>query len=309
MNYISITTDNNYAPHTGALIYSISKSNPTLECKFFVLGYALAPETLDKFNILSRSIKKDIEVIPITLDSIPRLSVYRRYSFLIYVKLYLDQLLPPYVDWVLNLDVDTIVNGSLSELFNYPYKSKYSLLAVEDYDGCYKYKEMSGLNQNDNYYNAGVCYFNLQYWRENKLSNECTQFINTNPHIAMILEQGALSYVCKDSSCALPIKYNVLAGYYFFVPKIQPKYIKELSEAINNPVIIHYAEPVKPWHKNCFHPLRYLYIDALKQTPWKDIQFKIKAKRKILHMININIKYLLHYAGIKRVNSFYKKLN
>ncbi len=28
MKYISVVTDNNYAPHTGALIFSISKKKP-----------------------------------------------------------------------------------------------------------------------------------------------------------------------------------------------------------------------------------------------------------------------------------------
>lgn len=307
MYYISIVTDDNYAPHTGALIFSISKHNPNLNYKIFILGHNFTKETVDKFSKLSDTINKKLEIIPITSKSIPILPVYRRYSFLIYVKLFLDRLLPPYVDWVLNLDVDTIVNGSLLELFNYPHKNKYSLLAVEDYDGCDKYKKMSELDQNDNYYNAGVCYFNLNYWRAYLLSDKCTQFINNNPNINMVLEQGALSNICKDSSCALPIKYNVLAGYYFLDPKIQPKYIKELAEAIKNPIIIHFAEPIKPWHKNCFHPLRHLYIDALKQTPWKGMQFKINAKRKIFHMINIYFKYFLHNMGIRKVSTFYIK--
>lgn len=309
MKYISIITDNNYAPHTGALIFSISKSNPTLNCKYFILGYSFTLDTINKFQELSTAINREIKIIPIYPTSIPQLSVYRRYSFLIYVKLYLSYLLPQTVDWVLNLDVDTIVNGSLEYIFNYPNKEKYALLAAEDYDGCDEYKLMSGLDIKDNYYNAGVCYFNLTYWRIHHLSEECTNFINHNKHIASVLEQGALSYVCKDTAQALPIKYNVLAGYYFYKPKVQPKYKKELSSALKEPIIIHYAEPIKPWHRNCFHPLKKRYINSIKQTPWKNIHFKINANRKILHMINMYIQYLLHNLGIRKINSFYQKIN
>lgn len=198
------------------------------------MGHSFTLDTINKFHELSTSINREIEIIPIYPTSIPHLSVYRRYSFLIYVKLYLSYLLPQTVDWVLNLDVDTIVNGSLEYIFNYPNKEKYALLAAEDYDGCDEYKLMSGLDIKDNYYNAGVCYFNLTYWRIHHLSEECTNFINHNKHIASVLEQGALSYVCKDIAQALPIKYNVLAGYYFYKPKVQPKYIKELSSALKN---------------------------------------------------------------------------
>lgn len=308
MKYISIITDNNYAPHTGALIFSISKSNPTLNCKYFILGYAFTPDTINKFHELSTSINREIEIIPIYPTSIPHFSVYRRYSFLIYVKLYLSCLLPQTVDWVLNLDVDTIVNGCLEDIFNYPNKEKYALLAAEDYDGCNEYKLMSGLDIKDNYYNAGVCYFNLNYWRMHHFSEECTNFIIHNKDIASVLEQGALSYVCKDVAKALPIKYNVLAGYYFYKPKVQPKYQDELTSALKEPIIIHYAEPVKPWHKNCFHPLKGLYINAIKQTPWKNIHFKIKAKKRILHMINMYIQYLLHNLGVRKIDTFYQKI-
>lgn len=308
MNYISIISDDNYAPHTGALIYSIFNSNPDLDYKFFVLGYNFTKITLEKIAELSESINKEIEIINITSNSIPDLPVYRRYSFLIYVKLYLGYLLPSYVDWVLNLDVDTIVNGSLSDLFNFPEKEKYSLLAAEDYDGCDQYKKMSGLNIDCNYYNAGVCYFNLSFWRANHLSERCTDFIKSNKNIAMILEQGALSYVCKDTAYALPIKYNVLAGYYFYNPKVLAKYKNELIDSLTNPIIIHYAEPVKPWHINCYHPLKYLYIDSLRHTPWKDYKFEVKARRKVLHMINMKIRYFFHNIGIKKVKNFYIRL-
>ena len=85
------------------------------------------------------------------------------------LKVCYQSLLP--IDRVIHLDADTIVNGSLNEMWNIDLTGKWYAMTPE-YKGRYK-------PFGDKYYNAGVMLLNLKELRESNIENEMICYLNT----------------------------------------------------------------------------------------------------------------------------------
>lgn len=188
-----------------------------------------------------------------------------------YYRLFLSDILPKTLNKVLYLDGDCIVRHSLLPLWNLDFEDN-AIAAVPDCKegDIMKYNRLRYSPQLG-YFNAGVMLINLDYWRMHGVVEMFTDFAINHHDQIKSEDQDVLNVIFCKNKKDLPIKYNLISGYlktkctwdYW-------KYEKDLNEALNDPVIIHFTSK-KPWYKyNRFpHPFRNSFFKYQEQTIWK----------------------------------------
>lgn len=277
---ILLSTDNNYVMPTGVLMTSICENNKNIV--FFIL-------TDSKFNVSNK--KKLINIankygslvlfFTITSDKVNifpfgKSGQPRHVSIATYYRLFITEILPKNIHKILYLDCDMIVRHDLSELYKTDLSS-HALGVVHDCDE-HKHPQRLGYSLEKGYFNAGMLFINLDYWRKNNVLHAFTECINKHSNKILYHDQDILNIVFCDNKLWLPMKYNFQTNYTFRqnLPCYPPKYHKEADFAKKNPTIIHYLGPDKPWKTLCAHPHQDVWRFYWKKTQWynpKSISF------------------------------------
>ena len=120
----------------------------------------------------------------------------------------------PELDEILSLDVDTIVNEDVSDLWNIPLGDKYYLAASREPSATKKHGYL--------YTNIGVCLYNLKKLRDGKC-DEVIEALNDKQYD--YLEQDAFNELCKGKIFNMNPTYNSTP----------------FTKIVDNPKIVHYA--------------------------------------------------------------------
>ena len=91
-------------------------------------------------------------------------------------------------------------------------------------------------------------------------------------------DQGIINAVCEGHKLIVHPRYNVMSPFFSHPYRYMAKYnnpfysSKEIQEAINKPVLIHFTEGFlnRPWVKHCSHPMKNLFVQYHSLTLWKD---------------------------------------
>ena len=202
-----------------------------------------------------------------------------------YLRLMLHRLLPD-VDKVLYMDVDVLVRDSLLELWQTDLdgcvlaavKGAVNLSEKWEWNSDRPYwKHLAGMK--GRYINAGVTLLNLAKIREDNLEEQWNTWAKEKLYYQ---DQDILNITCQNAIRYLPPKYNRLAymkqsDYDMFVSEgIFTE--QECREAIEHPVIIHYAGD-KPW-KRYDTNLGFLWWDYINgQSDLKGLFDEKKARK------------------------------
>ena len=149
----------------------------------------------------------------------------------------------PDLDKVLQLDVDTIVDDSIDELWNLDLGGKWFAAVREDYSS---YKPFSPI-----YYNIGVAMFNLDKIRADKIDDRLIKYLN-NTEVPYI-DQDAWNRFGIGMDVKLPVRYNesFVTGY------------------TDNPAIVHFAG-FRNWQTNGRVPRRE-YVKKYRDMSWEKV--------------------------------------
>ena len=262
---IILAADNNYAPYMSVLMISIlknAKSNPFLDF------YLLVPDNFKEEykNKIEKDCNfyknKQINFVNMKKAFSETKRMISHITEQTYYRLRAAEILPDKYDKCIYLDIDTIVNCDLSDLYNVDLDDNY-VAGVKgpiyhfSNNGNIKYCQKIGLPSIDQYINAGVLVLNLKRIRVNNITSLlCTTALNNFPS----QDQDVINKVFYNHIKQLPFKYNVMTKYKSIADSTLPEYEKlcnlfgseSISEAISNPLIIHYADRIKPWQdKNC----------------------------------------------------------
>lgn len=279
---IAYATDNGYAQHVAVSLYSLFKSDDNA-CSFkvFILDNGLFDYHRKKLLEIAYQFGRTLEFIDIgDIESkLPTGIDTANLSISTYCRLFVAQLLPSDIDLLLYLDCDTYINADISDIIEFiPTTAEWYVAGVED--TMYPWmKEGIGLSRSELYLNAGVLLINLKKWREENVLDYFTAFIKKHNGAVPHLDQGVINGVFKHGKLKLPLKYNVQAPIFAIHRWENIIIFFSLSnfydaETVNNareqPTIIHYTSFFleRPWFKFCLHPLKHLYRDTLKQTPY-----------------------------------------
>ena len=169
------------------------------------------------------------------------------WTYMALLRMAYSKLFPEY-DKMLSLDIDTLVVGDISGIWQTD-MTGYYVGAVPEYEIPHTL---------DPYYNVGVMLMNLDYLRETGMDDELIKELNLRWH--QFPEQDTLNWLCENQILTLPTKYNdsLCCGY------------------TDAPGIVHYCGWFQ-WQDNKAHP-RFEYLPVYRSLTWNDVARQRKEK-------------------------------
>ena len=131
----------------------------------------------------------------------------------------------PQEDRIISLDVDTIVNDSLEEIWDIDLTDKWFAMCPEYLGGWRPFGE------DQMYYNAGVAVYNLAQIRKDGIEQQLIDYLNTT--YCRCMDQEAWNYFGQDKAVVLPVRYNET----------------EYNGHTDDPAIVHYCG-IMDWKTN-----------------------------------------------------------
>lgn len=175
-----------------------------------------------------------------------------RYPKEIYYRIAAPLLLPERLDRILYLDVDTVVIGSLRELYEMDFQERY-------YIACTHTRAfLRALNQvrleapeGAPYINTGVLMMNLDLLRKNLRLKDIRCYAQKHSHTLLLPDQDLITGLYGDKILlADTMRYN-LSDRMLNLYNLDPTHPKrDLEWVRNHTSIIHYCGKNKPWKPN-----------------------------------------------------------
>ena len=300
---IVCATDNNYAPYCGIMLTSVFENNRDRGVSAYILlDKPLEEKEQRRFKRLSKKYGAQIHYVLVDKSFFERFPLkgygVKWWSIVTYYRLYAADLLPQSVSNVLYLDCDIIVDRPIGELFDMDWDG-YAVGAIPDMSIEWKeFYERLGYDRSEGYYNAGVLFMNLDYWRENKVGQQCIDYLTSNYDKIFNNDQDVLNVVTRHCKRTLPVSYN------FQIQLIMPfcfnTFRDEMKKEVlstTQPHIIHYASEIKPWMtRYYFYPFNKEWHKYKRMSPWRFIFDLLPPKRAFNGFIK---RYILWPVGIK----------
>ena len=154
-------------------------------------------------------------------------------------------------DTCIYLDGDTIVCEDLQSLYTIDLQDNYiaGVPAFAYYKNEDEQKKRLGLDKDMTfqYINAGVLLINLKKMREDNIEDQFMRLLDNN---YTSQDQDILNVACYGRIQLLPYKYNVMTKYSKYELDSFPLSVVpyDIINGTVNPVIIHYADRIKPWN-------------------------------------------------------------
>ena len=259
---VILAADNNYAPYMSVLMISILKN---AKSNTFLDFYLLVPDNFKEEykNKIEKDCNfyknKQINFVNMKKAFSETKRMISHITEQTYYRLRAAEILPDKYDKCIYLDIDTVVNCDLSDLYNVDLDDNY-VAGVKAPGYHYdifpeawnkNYSEKIGIPSINQYINAGVIVLNLQKIRKDNLT-------------PVLYEEALKSYPTQDQDVINKVFYNKIKHLPFYFnamvtrifaddKKLEKLFTKgEFDKTRTNPCIIHYSTQLKPWQdKNC----------------------------------------------------------
>jgi lipopolysaccharide biosynthesis glycosyltransferase len=258
-----------YIKYAIVMLTSFCDSNREHNC-IYLLNDELNTEDIE---LIRRSLEGyDAEVVALRADigdlvnSLPTGDMWTKE---IYYRLLLPELLPAEVEKTFYLDVDVIVHGSLSELYNSDFEGA-DLFAASDSNDMNQLEDYSPKQQemfakrapeDYKYFNSGVLLLNIRQIREKYTFSDYLNAMKEWNFEMSAPDQDVLNYVHCDN-----VKYMDYRQYDLFA-RLAYNNGWKYNEALEKNKIIHFAGD-KPWNwKNTHYIFEKLWWDYAAKTP------------------------------------------
>ena len=262
---VALSINDYYVPYVATMLQSVHDHINTEE-KYDVI--IMNRDVSEVSQRALRAIFEDTKNVSLRFFNVSRFegqfkNLFLRGHFALetYFRLLLPNVMADYHK-VLYLDSDLVVVSDIAELYKENVEG-YLLAACHDADtaGLYNGFEPNKKEYMDTvlkikkpfqYFQAGVILFNLDEFRKTYTVEEMLKFAAS--YQWELLDQDVLNYLAQDNYKAVDMKWNVMTDWNRIrIAKIiarAPKYLQdEYKIAHNEPYIIHYAGPDKPWHQ------------------------------------------------------------
>lgn len=291
-----------YVPYAGVSMTSLFDNNKNIDrIDIYVLGEGLEPESIEKFyqlaNEYSNIVGKVRQIHFLDTDELVekmkklKMPTYRG-SYAANMRLFVSNILDSIQESkmhtqeemdsankdrrLLYLDADTIITGSLEEMYNSKIKT---LGMVYDTLGC-QHKYEIGLESQDGYYNSGVILYDLDKWEEGQFTDKIVDHVTNVRAQYPSPDQDLINVVVRDEICPLPVGCNFQPhlrdySYIAFMKAFRPHPFysgEDVAKANAKPIILHAFRYIGefPWHKGNLHPFNREFDKYLKLSPWND---------------------------------------
>lgn len=274
--HILCATDDGYIPYYGIMLTSLFETNRDEHFYVYLLSSGLKKKSIDLLTSLFTKYGNTLYCINVDESQLSKCPIRPgdHVTLVTYYRLIAPQLLPKYINKILWLDGDIIVNGSLLELWNTSLCGK-AIAAVPD-ESHFKdeiYQRL-GLSRRIRYSSAGVLLINLEYWREHHITERCMECIASDPDVLLFHDQDTINKILEKEKLELPVTYNFQTGFIlkWGFQNFSKEFQEEILCASSSPKIIHYSGPIKPWNKYNLHPYRALFNYYKSLSPWRKLR-------------------------------------
>ncbi len=174
-----------------------------------------------------------------------------------YYRLLAPALLPESEDRVLYLDVDIMVRGSIEEFYNLPFDGN-MLIGMPNVNDKLPISDMNLSSEmqwerlhedggDSAYINSGVLLMNLSLMRENKFDiSDIFKIIEEKREYMLYPDQDAINIYFRGSVKTWKKVYNYPPGCESVVDIARCMFSPKRRHR-DNPIIVHYFGPTKPW--------------------------------------------------------------
>lgn len=247
--YIPIVyaSDNNYAKYTSVSIQSILENSAQ---RNFLIFYILVDDEFSERN--KELLTNQVEKYGHNIVFVNMKDAYKDENLKIahishhtYYRLQLPKILG-YLNKLIYIDGDTIILGDIGDLFDFDIKDSYfGGVKAPAFDNK-KHRNRLGIDTSK-YINAGVLLVNNRLLIKDKVQKKFEELLNNSYDCQ---DQDIINVAGFGKITLLPIKYNLMTKYqntfsrFISEGKIDKS---EFDEAIKYPLIIHYADKIKPW--------------------------------------------------------------
>lgn len=187
-----------------------------------------------------------------------------RYPLQIYYRLAAPLLLPPELDRILYLDVDTVILNSLMPL----YTSDFGGAAFMACSHTRKFMDRVnqarlGLEEGVRYLNSGVLMMNLDLLRDLVRLEDIRDYAEKYRRRLILPDQDILTALFGDRALVLDSRIYNMTDRLYLRCNATPGEKISLDWVRRNTVVVHYLGKPKPWQKNYLGPLGVFYHEEL----------------------------------------------
>ena len=283
---VVLSADGAYVPYLSALLQSIHDTRSASRT-YDIVVLTTSIEPRDQ-AILKEQVGEDnfslrfLDVTRMMHNYTNRLFLRGHFSVETYFRLLLGDLLPAY-DKMLYLDCDMIVRHDIAELFDTDVEG-FLVAACRDADSAGLYNgmvpskkayvdEVLGLADPYGYFQAGMVLFNLAEWRDAYSVEDV--FACASERDWELLDQDVLNVLCQGRVTYVDMKWNSMVDWLYeripMVISIAPAELeREYLAAHNDPYIVHFAGPDKPWSDPESDQAHYFW-EVCRRTPYYEV--------------------------------------
>ena len=195
------------------------------------------------------------------------------------------------VSRILYLDADMLCTGNIGDLWNTDLHQKTLGAIREQYlpHGSPRLPFLHVTNRKNGYFNAGLLLIDVNKWKQRHITQRARKLIAERGNELTYADQDTLNELLNGYWEPLPPKYNVepyLTNLTFKFPFTK----KQIQEARQHPIIIHYSGWAKPWvrYGKSIHPWRnqYFWYKYIATQRLHDYAFNQKNETDKKIMIN-----------------------
>jgi lipopolysaccharide biosynthesis glycosyltransferase len=280
---IVLGADDAYAMPLAVTICSILKNvSPEVFLHFFLLDGGIKEKSKKRVRNVFRKHgnmeNHTYEWVTPDFSSIEDLPTFEGRPLSVYLPLLIPNLLPSTCKKAIFLDCDLILETNIQELWEHDTNGTIIwavrdvlIQTLSDPKGVKSYRELGGCAESP-YFNSGVMLINLDLWRQEGVTEKAIDYLLKNRETMQHCDQEALNAVFIDRWNELDPRWNQQGCIYW--PEVLPdtaftkEILKDYDRLINEPFIIHYLSPSKPWNYKCMHPEARIFLFYLKESDW-----------------------------------------
>jgi lipopolysaccharide biosynthesis glycosyltransferase len=263
---IVFTIDENYIQHFCVALTSLLENNNQIIGEIYLISELDNNTNLTKtLNFIQRKFNRLVICLKLNAKTFDKFKITHHISKATYFRLLLADILPSFVDTIIFIDSDIIVNGNIGklQLLNFNVDAQNDEISAKNtfyiYAVNHQYEEADLMRlrklgfKGKKYFNAGIMLINLKKWRDENISKKLIEYAKRYNEDLVWWDQDVLNLVFDDKWMELDFQFNAFG----------------LTENNNSDYqIIHYTGLSKPWQFRNNHPFRKLYWNYLKRTPF-----------------------------------------
>lgn len=305
--HIVLSSSNEFVPYCATTMASIlCNVDKSRNIHFYILTCDITPHNKNKLEKLKKIKDCTIEYPAFDeklLDMFEGINMPPHVTKMTYARIFIPDILPQ-VDKAIFIDSDTMVRGDIAELYDINLKDNY-FGAVEDIGTSSFSKRL--WNNNETYYTVGVLLINCKALRDNKYLEKLSDIPLNRKRLYLLCDQCVLNDMFHDKFLRISMRYDFYHEWHFYRPNYVPCDPKDYKDSLNNPLIIHFCGPDKPWYSAVEHPYKKEYLKYFKIQPFYN-------KFKMFYIDDYKTRYHKYdFIRLKGINLFgrikYKNTN